>query len=80
MSKFFTVLSAIVLLVVAAAHAARAYFELPLTIGLTEDVNKLIGLPVVNGGYAVPVVASWVCAGVCAVLAVMIFVELAKKK
>jgi hypothetical protein len=64
MSKFFTVVSAILLLLIAVAHAARAYFAIAITVG----------------SYAIPVTASWVCAAVLAFLAIMIFVELPCRK
>ena len=52
MSKPFTIIGAIVLLVVAAAHAYRLY----------------AGLPVVVGGHDIPMDASWIAAAVAALL------------
>lgn len=57
--KPFTIISALLLLLIAAAHAYRAY----------------IGLDVVVGTFHVPVVASWVCTAVTAILGIMLFVE-----
>lgn len=52
MKSLFVIVSALVLLLIAAAHAYRAYF----------------GLALMFDTYTVPVVASWVCTGVTAVL------------
>lgn len=60
--KPFTVIAALVLLVVAAAHAYRAYF----------------GLQFVFGTFAIPIIGSWVCAGVAAVLAIALLFEARK--
>ncbi|MGA7675873.1 MAG: hypothetical protein WCA78_12620 [Rhizomicrobium sp.] len=62
MSKPFTVIAALFLLVVAAAHAYRAY----------------AGLDLVVAGHAIPIVVSWVCAAVTAILGIMLFVERGK--
>ena len=62
MSKPFTVISALLFLVIAAAHAYRAY----------------AGLDVVVAGHAIPIVASWACAAVTAILGIMLFVERGK--
>jgi|GEM_PF-1686828 hypothetical protein len=64
MSKFFTVVSALLLLLIAVGHALRAYYGIALTVG----------------AYAVPVLASWICAGILAFLAIMILVELPSRK
>lgn len=60
MSKTFTTVAAVLLLVVAAAHIARA----------------VMGLPVTVDDFAIPVWASWVAAGVCGILGVMVFAEM----
>lgn len=52
MKAFFVVVSALLFLVLAAAHAYRAYK----------------GIPVMIDTFAVPVLASWICTGVTAVL------------
>lgn len=70
MSKFFTVISALLLLVIAAAHGLRAYEKIAIKIGDNPYF----------GAYDVPPMASWVCAGVLAVLAIMVFVELIRGK
>ncbi len=57
--KPFTIIAALLLLVIAAAHAYRAY----------------AGLPVVVDNIQIPIMASWVCAGVTAILGIMLFVE-----
>jgi len=62
MTKPFTVIAAILLLLVAAAHAYRAY----------------AGLDFIFAGHVVPILASWICAGVTAVLGIMLFVERGK--
>jgi hypothetical protein len=59
MSKPFTIIAAIIFLLVAAAHAYRAY----------------AGLAVVVGGHEIPVMASWIAAGVSAVIGLMLFRE-----
>ena len=62
--KVFTIISAVVFLLIAAAHAYRAY----------------AGLDVVVAGHVIPVLASWICAGVTAFLGIMLFVELPRRK
>jgi hypothetical protein len=57
--KPFTIISALLFLVIAAAHAYRAY----------------AGLPVVVADMQIPIMASWICAGVTAILGIMLFVE-----
>lgn len=57
--KPFTALAALLLLAVALAQAARAY----------------MGLDVVISDYHVPVVASWIVAGITGFLSLMLFVE-----
>jgi hypothetical protein len=57
--KPFTIISALLLLVIAAAHAYRAY----------------AGLPVIVNDMQIPILASWICAGVAAILGIMLFVE-----
>ena len=64
MSKPFTIISALLLLAIAAAHAARIYY----------------GVGVVVAGHAVPMSASWVCAIVTAFLGIMLFVESGRRK
>ena len=59
MSKPFTLIAAIVFLLVAAAHAYRAY----------------AGLAVVVGGHEISMMASWIAAAVSAVLGIMLFAE-----
>jgi hypothetical protein len=60
--KPFTIIAALFLLVVAAAHAYRAY----------------AGLDLVVAGHAIPIVVSWVAAAVTAILGLMLFVERGK--
>ena len=62
MSKPFTIISALLLLLVAAAHAYRAY----------------AGLDFVFGTFHPPIMASWVIAAVTAILGIMLFVERGK--
>ena len=62
MSKIFTVISAVILLIFALGHTVRA----------------ILGLPVTIGTYEFPVVTSWACAVILAVLGIMIFVELSR--
>ena len=59
MRKPFTLLAALVFLVVAIGQATRAYF----------------GFDVVIDGHPIPVAASWIAAGVAAFLSVMLFME-----
>jgi len=61
-SKPFTIISALLLLLIAACHAYRAY----------------AGLDLIIAGHAIPIVASWVAAAVCAILGIMLFVERGK--
>jgi hypothetical protein len=56
--SFVVVLSALVLLLIAVAHAYRAY----------------AGLDVVVAGHAIPILASWICAGVTALLGILLLV------
>jgi hypothetical protein len=58
-SKPFTIISALVLLLIAVAHAYRAYY----------------GIDVLVAHHAIPIMASWVCAAVTAILGIMLFVE-----
>ena len=60
--KPFTIISALLLLLIAAAHAYRAY----------------AGIDVVVGTHHIPIVASWVCTAVAAILGIMLFVERGK--
>jgi hypothetical protein len=60
MSKTFTTVAAILLLLIAACHIARA----------------VLGIPVMVDHIDIPVWASWVAAGVTAVLGVMVFAEM----
>jgi len=60
--KPFTIIAAILLLVVAVAHAYRAYY----------------GLDLVFASHVIPIYASWVCAAVTAFLGLMLFVERGK--
>lgn len=62
--KVFTVLTALLLLLIAAAHGYRAY----------------TGMEVVVATHMIPVWASWVCAGVLAFLGLMLFVEMGGSK
>ena len=59
MAKPFTMVAALLLLVVAAGHAYRL----------------IAGIPVIAGGYDVPLWISWPGAIVAALLSVMVFVE-----
>jgi hypothetical protein len=59
MSKPFTVLAALILFVVAAAHAYRLYAKLPVTVGPHD----------------IPLWVSWPGAIVAGVLALMLVVE-----
>lgn len=56
MKSFVVVVSALLLILVAALHAYRAY----------------AGLPLVIGTQAVPILASWICAGVTGVLGLLL--------
>lgn len=60
--KPFTIIAAILLLAVAICHAYRAY----------------AGFDFIYGTIHIPIVASWVAAGVTAFLALMLFVERGK--
>jgi len=60
--KPFTIIAALLLLVIAACHAYRAY----------------AGLDFVFAGFAVPIVGSWIAAAVTALLGIMLFVERGK--
>ena len=57
--KPFTIISALLLLLIAAAHVYRAYY----------------GIDVLVAHHAIPIVASWIAAAVCAILGIMLFVE-----
>jgi hypothetical protein len=57
--KPFTLIAAIVFLAVAALHVYRIY----------------AGLTVVVGGHEISMMASWIGAGVAAVLGIMLFME-----
>ena len=59
MTKPFTMITALLLLVVAAGHAYRL----------------MVGIPVIFGGYDIPFWVSWPGAIVPALLSVMVFVE-----
>ena len=59
MSKPFTIIGAIVFLLVAAAHAYRIYAGLAVTVGPHD----------------IPMVASWIGAAVAALLGIMLLVE-----
>lgn len=62
--KPFTIISALLLLLIAAAHAYRAYTGIDITLsGANLAVTH------------VPVWASWVCTAVTAILGIMLFVE-----
>jgi uncharacterized integral membrane protein len=61
-SKPFTVITALLLLLIAAAHAYRAY----------------AGLDFVFGSFHPPIMASWIVAAVAAILGIMLFVERGK--
>ena len=60
--KPFTLISALLLLLVAAAHAYRAYAGLDFSFGTMHA----------------PIMASWVIAAVTAILGIMLFVERGK--
>jgi hypothetical protein len=57
--KPFTIIAALLLLLIAACHAYRAY----------------AGLDFIMAGHSIPIVASWVVAGVLALLGIMLLVE-----
>lgn len=57
--KPFTMIGAVIFLMVAAAHVYRAY----------------AGLPVAVSGHDIPVMASWIAGAVSALLGIMLFVE-----
>jgi len=61
--KFFTILTAILLFVIAAAHGYRAY----------------AGIEVSVAHHLIPIWISWVCAAVLAFLGVMLLVEAPRK-
>jgi polyferredoxin len=61
-SKPFTIISALLLLAIAAAHAYRAYS----------------GIEALVAGEVIPIWWSWVAAAVTAVLGIMLFVERGK--
>ncbi len=56
--SFAVIVSALVFLLIAAAHAYRAYAGIDVTVAQ----------------HVVPVMASWVCAGVTALLGILILV------
>lgn len=58
MKGFVIVVSALLLLLVAAAHAYRAY----------------AGIPIEIAHHTVPMMASWVCAGVTGVLGLLLLI------
>ena len=60
--KPFTIIAALFLLVVAAAHAYRAYY----------------GLNLIVAGHDIPILVSWIATAVCAILGIMLFVERGK--
>ena len=60
--KPFTIISALLLLLIAAAHVYRAY----------------AGIDVVVGTHHIPMIGSWIAAAVCAVLGIMLFAERGK--
>ncbi|MDE2181900.1 MAG: hypothetical protein KGJ78_02640 [Alphaproteobacteria bacterium] len=57
--KPFTVIAALVLLIMAAMHAYRAY----------------TGLDLVVAGHAIPIFVSWICTGVAGFLGIALFFE-----
>lgn len=59
MRRPFTLLAALLLLIVGLAQATRAY----------------LGLEVIVDGYQVPIMASWIAAGVAGALALLLFRE-----
>jgi hypothetical protein len=59
MSKPFTLIAAIVFLIVAAAHAYRIYTGFPVTVGAHD----------------IPMMASWIGGAVAALLGIMLLVE-----
>jgi hypothetical protein len=62
--SFVVVLSALLFLLIAAAHAYRAYVGIPVTVGPFAH----------HAAYALPIMASWICAGVTAVLGLLLLV------
>ena len=65
MKSFVVVLSALLFLLIAAAHAYRAYAGIPVLVG------PMAGHAV---AYALPIMASWICAGVTALLGLLLLV------
>ena len=59
MSKPFTMIGAIVFLLVAAAHAYRIYAGIPVTVGVHD----------------IPMMVSWIGGAVAALLGIMLLVE-----
>ncbi|MDE1937901.1 MAG: hypothetical protein KGI68_02675 [Alphaproteobacteria bacterium] len=59
MPKFFTIVAALLFLLIAAGHAYRAY----------------AGIEVVVASHVIPMWVSWACAAVTAFLGIMLFVE-----
>jgi hypothetical protein len=68
-SKPFTIISALLLLLIAAAHAYRAYSGYDITVALSATEHIMV-----------PIWASWVCAAVLAFLGIMLFVEAPRGK
>ena len=56
--SFIVVLSALIFLLIAVAHAYRAYAHIDIVVA----------------GHAIPILASWICAGVTAVLGILLLV------
>ena len=64
MKSFVVVLSALLFLLIAVAHAYRAYAGIPITVGPMAH----------HAAYALPVMASWICAGVTGLLGILLLV------
>ena len=64
MKSFVVVLSALLLLLVAVAHAYRAYAGIPITVGPMAH----------HAAYMLPIMASWICAGVTGLLGLLLLV------
>jgi hypothetical protein len=61
--KVFTILTALLLFLIAAAHGYRAY----------------TGMEVIVAQHIIPIWMSWVCTAVTAFLGLMLFVEMGRK-
>ena len=64
MKSFVVVLSALLFLLIAVAHAYRAYAGIPITVGPWAH----------HAAYVLPIMASWICAGVTGLLGLLLLV------